>query len=126
MAMTAVPDLRKKENLHIAFWLIKDFCWISAVWLEPLKWLGVSMVLPTLILSVYLTWLGRNHRSDLYHNIAVTLWICANSVWMFGEFFFEDTTRAIALPFFLGGIVSVSWFYLTEFLKKKSGADQTG
>ena len=31
--------IKKHENLHIVFWLIKDSCWML-----QLKWLGIVMV----------------------------------------------------------------------------------
>lgn len=109
------PDLRKKENLHIVFWLIKDFCWIS-----DFKTAGMVMVAPTLILAIYLTIRSRKNQADLFHNIAVTFWISANSIWMTGEFFFDDHWRPYAIPFFIAGIVSILFYYLKTAISKKS------
>ena len=84
--MASLKKIRVKENLHIVMWLFKDFCWIM-----DFKPVGMLMILPTLILALHLSWQYRHVRSELFHNLAVTCWIMANSVWMTGEFFFEDT-----------------------------------
>lgn len=112
-------NLRKKENLHIVFWLIKDFAWISNY-----KLLGLSMAVPTIILSFWLTWKFRSDRADLFHNIAVTFWIMANVIWMTGEFYFQDTKRYVALPFFFAGIAVIAWFYLTKWFGKQNTEQQ--
>ena len=106
-------NLRKKENLHIVFWLIKDFAWISNY-----KILGLVMALPTVLLSFWLTWKCRENRADLFHNTAVAFWIIANAIWMVGEFYFEDTKRYVAMPFFFVGLAFVAWYYVSAFLRK--------
>ncbi len=105
-------QIRAKENLHIVFWLFKDFCWLMLY-----KPLGMAMVLPTVFLAIYLSWKSRHLRSELFHNLAVTSWILGNSIWMAGEFFFDDGTRTIASVFFYLGIGLVLYFYLSEWLK---------
>jgi hypothetical protein len=112
----AIPDkIRKIENLHILFWLGKDLCWCM-VW----KPLGMIMIVPTLSLCLFTTWKMRNDLTELYHNIAVLLWIIANSYWMSSEFFGFDekllfsliTGKDLAIiPFGLGILILV-YFYL--------------
>lgn len=109
--------MRKKENLHVVFWLVKDFAWLADV-----KWLGVGMAAPTLLLSFWLTWKCRHNRSDLFHNLAVTCWIMGNITWMCGEFFFDDTKRHLAIPFFVTGFVFIAWFYLSEVWIRRAKA----
>ncbi|MFN0032324.1 MAG: hypothetical protein ACKVOR_09210 [Flavobacteriales bacterium] len=99
--------IRKVENLHIVFWLVKDCCWVS-----DYKTLGVYMIAPTLLISLYITIRFRHSLAELAHNIAVTSWICANSTWMIGEFYFKDTTRPEAKIFFYIGIVVLASYYL--------------
>ncbi len=111
---------RPLENLHIVFWLLKDLCWCTFS-----KNLGMVMIVPTLVLAVYITFLHRKDKSELLHNCAIVFWICANSVWMLGEFFFEDGLRNLALIFFFLGLSIILYYYLSEFLfkaraKKKS------
>lgn len=36
----------------------------------------------------------------------------ANGIWMVGEFWFADTKRHVAIPFFIAGLVCVGWYYL--------------
>lgn len=102
-----VDRLRRFENLHIAFWLVKDFCWI-----QDWKWAGTCMILPTLGMALYITYLSRTDRKELAHNLAVVCWICANVVWMLGEFYWNDTTRPQASLFFALGIMVLAWYYL--------------
>jgi drug/metabolite transporter (DMT)-like permease len=83
-----IERIRKFENLHILFWLIK-----------------VGM-------AVYITWLSRSVRKELFHNLAVCGWIMANSIWMLGEFFMEDGTRPIATVFFLLGLGFIAYYYV--------------
>ncbi|MEO8172777.1 MAG: hypothetical protein ABI581_06825, partial [Sediminibacterium sp.] len=77
---------RKMENLHIVFWLFKDIAWCM-VW-RPL---GIVMILPTLIISIVIAWRTRQYMSELCHNLAITVWISANSYWMISEFTGFDT-----------------------------------
>ncbi|MCS6935560.1 MAG: hypothetical protein NZM35_10495 [Chitinophagales bacterium] len=107
--------IREFENLHIVLWLLKDFCWVS-----EFKIAGMIMVLPTVGVGIYITWLSRFTRSDFYHNLAVCCWIIANCVWMTGEFFFNDGTRPLAKVFFISGLVLVSLYYLVFLRRDKS------
>ena len=102
-----IKDLRKIENLHVAFWLVKDACW--CLLFRPL---GMVMIFPTLIVSIWLTWNSRNEPKDLFHNIAITFWICANATWMTGEFYFNDHLRPFAMVFFSLGLLVVAFYYL--------------
>ena len=106
-------DFRKIENLHILLWLLKDICWAA-----DLKWMGTIMILPTISVAFWLTWKMRKSYSELMHNLAVILWILANSAWMTGEFFFDDGTRPLALIFFASGIFLLLIFYGHQLLLK--------
>jgi hypothetical protein len=56
----------------------------------------------------------------LLHNLAVCFWITANSVWMTGEFYYDDGTRPYAIIFFIAGLLCVAYYYLGFFRKRKS------
>ncbi len=99
--------IRKLENTHILLWLIKDACWVM-----EFKLMGVLMILPTVIVAFYLSFLSRFDRKELLHNLAVCCWILANSVWMIGEFFLNDSTRPAAAVFFLLGLSFVAIYYI--------------
>ena len=105
--------IRKFENAHILLWLLKDLCWVS-----DFHTLGVAMIIPTGIVALYLTWVSRTNRTELVHNIAVCLWICANSTWMVGEFFFEERTKPQAQIFFLSGLVLLAVYYSYEGVQR--------
>jgi hypothetical protein len=110
-------DTRKIENLHVALWLLKDVSWCS-------DWqiLGLVMVVPTLLVALKICWDTRERISDLVHNVAVSLWICANTTWMIGEFYYKDMTRPFARIFFFAGMALLTGYYLWEWLRKEDGA----
>lgn len=105
----------KTENLHIVFWLLKDLGWCMG-W----KPLGITMVIPTLIISIVISWRSRTEKNKLFHNLAITAWITANSYWMITEFFhFEEmrmwgnfTYKHLALIPFVTGVLLLAYYYL--------------
>lgn len=107
--------LRGYENFHIVFWLMKDTCWL-------MEWqtAGIVMIVPTIIAALHITWLERKNIGDFYHNIAICNWICANAVWMIGEFFFDDKFRPISAVFFGAGFVFLADYYLLVLPKMRS------
>lgn len=114
---------RKMENLHIVFWLFKDVAWCLG-----LRWLGTSMILPTLLISIIIAYRTRQYMSELCHNLAITVWISANSYWMVSEFIGFDhieiwngyTYKHIALIPFTLGILILGYFYLVWKPMQKS------
>ncbi len=110
------PRLREIENMHIVLWLLKDTCWVM-LWRTG----GMLMIVPTITVAIYITWLSRKTVSELLHNIAVVCWICANSIWMTGEFFYNDRLRPIATVFFLAGIGVVTVYYLLLWIRRLKG-----
>ena len=106
-----LEKIRRFENMHIVFWLVKDSCWM-------LEWklLGVAMIIPTFLLAVYLTVKTWNHH-ELFINAAVLCWITANSYWMVIEFFFNERFINLAgIPFALG-FVFVAYYYMQRRAK---------
>lgn len=106
---------RMMENLHIVFWLFKDLAWCM-VW----KPLGLMMMVPTLAISLMIVWNTRHIVSELCHNLAVTVWITANSYWMVSEFFHFDeleigaglTYKHLAVIPFMAGILILAYYYM--------------
>lgn len=107
------PAIRKIENVHIGFWLLKDIGWI-----QDFHILGIAMVIPTLLIAIWLTWHTRRDAEECAHGAAVVCWITANAIWMVGEFFYNDTTRPIASIFFAIGVVILAWHYIRQFFGK--------
>ncbi len=103
-------NIREYENLHIALWLIKDTCWVS-----DFKIAGMALFVPTFLVAVHIAWRSRKNLADLFHNIAVCLWITANGTWMTGEFFFNDGLRPYAMIFFVAGLIVVTLYYIIHF-----------
>ncbi len=106
---------RRMENLHIVFWLFKDVAWCMG-W----RWLGICMILPTMIISIIIAYRTRKYMSELMHNLAITVWISANSYWMISEFLHFDTNiisgsltyKHLALIPFCIGILLLGFYYL--------------
>lgn len=106
---------RKMENLHILFWLIKDISWCM-IW-RPL---GIIMIFPTLLAAIIITIRTRQFMSEICHNLAVVLWIGANSYWMISEFlhfdaqplFQEYTYKHLAIIPFTLGLMTLLFYYL--------------
>jgi hypothetical protein len=106
---------RKMENLHIVFWLFKDIAWCMG-W----KPLGMIMIIPTLAISIIIAWRTRKIVSELCHNIAITVWISANSFWMCSEFlgydetivFGNTTVKHLAMIPFVTGVLILAYYYL--------------
>ncbi len=114
---------RKMENLHIVFWLFKDVAWCM-FW----KPLGIVMIVPTLFISIIIAWRTRHIVAELCHNLAITVWISANSYWMISEFIGIDTKplfgaytyKHLAIIPFVIGILILSYFYFYYNPKSKS------
>ncbi|MBA2330040.1 MAG: hypothetical protein H0V91_10510 [Flavisolibacter sp.] len=106
------------ENMHIIFWLVKDISW-CLIW----KVLGIAMIFPTLIISLIIAWRTRHIKSELAHNLAITFWIIANSLWMITEFFHVDTKiffgiltgkHLSLIPFILGMCVLLYYYIIQK------------
>ena len=70
------------------------------------------MILPTLTCAIIITWRKREFKSELYHNLAITFWIMANSFWMITEFFgMEAQFKIFAIsPFSIGLLIIVNYY----------------
>jgi len=110
--MSLLEKIRKFENLHIVFWLIKDTCWML-----ELRWLGTIVMFPTLFLAIYLV-IKTIGTPNVLINISIFFWIFANSFWMMMEFFNHNHYKNYAsIPFALG-FVFVAIFYIKHEFKK--------
>jgi hypothetical protein len=104
--MELLLRLRKLENLHIVFWLIKDTCWLL-----EFRLFGAAMILPAVGLAIYLS-VQTFRESEFLMNLAILCWICANSLWMIAELFLNDQGRLFALVPFILGLIAVALYYL--------------
>lgn len=113
--MDISENIKKHENLHIVFWLMKDSCWML-----ELRWLGIAMIIPTLTIALIIVYVTRK-TVDLYVNLAILFWISANSLWMYVEFFTSGKYKLLAsFPFILGFIFVGIFYYKTLFGKRPS------
>lgn len=111
---------RRIENLHILFWLIKDACWAINLHVP-----AMIMIIPTIGVALLICWQTRFILSEFMHNLAVILWITANTIWMIGEFYGWDVNlyhgyglRQFALIPFLLGLGVLVYYYLFMASKK--------
>ena len=109
-------DIRRSENLHIVFWLIKDTCWML-----QLKVLGLTMVAPALFVAVHIM-IKSWKENDVFLNAAIVCWITANSYWMIVEFFFEDRGKLLAaIPFGLGFLFVIIFYAKSIRIARRAG-----
>ena len=88
--------------------------------------LGVIMIVPTLLISIIIAWRTRKIFSELCHNLAIVVWISANSFWMCSEFFKVDTievyngitVKHLAMIPFLTGVLILAYYYLIYNMMK--------
>ena len=108
---------RKMENMHVVFWLMKDISWCM-VW----KPLGITMIVPTLSVAIWIAWKNRYIKSELAHNLAIVFWIAANAYWMISEFLRFDsiivwkefTGKHLALIPFVTGALILLYYYAVQ------------
>ncbi len=109
--------IRKMENMHIAFWLMKDISWCM-IWKE----LAILMIVPTISVAIWISWKNRHIASELAHNLAIVFWITANAYWMISEFvgidedivWREFTGKHIALIPFTTGALILLYYYTIQ------------
>ncbi len=119
--MSEKRDVKVYENFHILLWLLKDICWVTGQAV-----MGTIMIVPTVSMAIYIAWATRHSKVDFYHNMAVVCWITANSLWMLGELYFDETplqiyyeySRYTALSLFAVGIGFVLWYHIRKKIKK--------
>jgi len=115
-----LPTHRWIENGHIFLWLLKDTCW-------ALGWKpgGIFMIFPTLSVALYILYKSRHYRAEFVHNLAICLWISANSVWMLSEFFkVEQEYKQYAVYIFFTGIAILVIYYIFFFGKDRKKEEQ--
>ncbi|HRH33544.1 MAG TPA: hypothetical protein PKY12_00725 [Catalimonadaceae bacterium] len=103
------------EYAHVFLWLIKDMCW-------AMDWVtfGCMMVVPTVLSAFIITWIQRRQTAVLIHNLAISLWISANSCWMIAEMFdLEDLLKPISVLGFSVGIFLLAGFYTSRLFKPR-------
>lgn len=86
---------REYENIHIVFWLCKDYAWNI---LNPILW--IIFVIPTLIIAfdfVFITLYQQELLIEHCHYIAQLLWVYANIVWAQGEIFYPLVDKPYGL-----------------------------
>ncbi len=107
-----LQKIRKTENLHVFFWLIKDMCWMMEI-----KLFALFMIIPTVLMAFYIMYVLRKQIDLLVVNIAVSCWILANSFWMLSDFF-TAIPKLLSLPFFIAGIICMCYYIWIAFIKK--------
>jgi len=106
------------EYAHVFLWLVKDMCWAQG-W----KTAGTVVVLPTIFVAFMITWIQRKQKLTLIHNIAISVWISSNSLWMLAEFYHkEEILKPISTAGFALGLLILGAQYIGMLipLKQKS------
>ncbi len=103
--------IRKTENLHIVFWLVKDLCWMM-----EFKTAGAIMILPTLAMAFYVTYLSSQNLKSVLVNSAIIFWILANSAWMLKDFYL-NVPESVSLIFFIAGLATILLYIWLTFIK---------
>ena len=110
-----INSIRKNENLHIFFWLLKDMSWC-------MEWriVAILMIFPTLGLSIWVLYKMWDNFSERIHNLSILCWITANSYWMLSELFHFDELKSpffkltyeqlSFIPFFSGVIILLAYY----------------
>ena len=104
--MEATHRIRKYENLHIVFWLIKDTCWM-------MEWrtMGLILIVPTIFISLFISY-KTIKEDEFFINLAITFWIMANSYWMCCEFIGHvELKNYAAIPFTFGFIATAIFYW---------------
>ena len=78
-------------------------------------------------MSIVIAWRTRHFVSELCHNVAITVWITANSYWMISEFFEFDTKtfagnityKNLAVVPFGMGVLILAFYYVIWLPKHK-------
>lgn len=86
------------------------------------KPLGITMIVPTLSIAIWIAWKNRDIKSELAHNLAIVFWITANAYWMISEFFGFDTMvvwnsftgKHLALIPFVTGVLILLHYYAVQ------------
>jgi len=87
---------------------------------------GMIMIVPTLLVAADITWRNRKNIHELFPNLAVCCWICANATWMTSEFYFYDQYRNYAKIFFGLGFLLVVIYYAFFFKHHASEEHSAG
>lgn len=110
--MDLTDKLSKYENIHIAFWLVKDTCWMLEI-----KSMGTLMMFPTLFFALFIVYKTWKHAS-MWINAAVFFWIFANSYWMMSEFYLDSRYKELAAIPFGSGLVCSLMFVIKSYSRK--------
>jgi uncharacterized membrane protein (GlpM family) len=115
-----IASLRANENVQVVLWLLKDLCWLMEY-----RVAGLLMVAPTVAMAVHIAWRSRADQQDLFHALAVILWIMANSTWMLGDFFFGGHGHGLAQALFLTGLGILGFYHLIlgPSIRRRTGKD---
>ena len=102
------------EYAHVFLWLVKDLCWAQG-W----KAAGSFMVIPTILVAMLITWHQRQERFTFIHNLAITVWISSNSLWMLAEFYeMESSLKPVSTVGFAAGLLILLSAYFIDWMRK--------
>lgn len=89
-------------------WLLKDILWLQEKTLA-----AMMMIIPTVGVSLILTFQSYKNKEGFYLNFAILFWIIANSIWMVDEFYALDVRWMTSISFGMG-ILIMLFYYIIE------------
>lgn len=101
----AYDDDELVDDLGVTCWLLKDAGWVL---LCPYVSVPASISALAMECRVLVSRWPRMGMPQQMHGLAVFLWLLGNSVWMFGELFFEKSDEpGRTFPWFSGPVLGV-------------------
>jgi purine-cytosine permease-like protein len=83
---------------------------------------GTVAVVPIITYHVYVIWKARKDAHAVAQGVVSGILLCANTVWMFGDFFFgHDQLRNVARWVFTIGMILGLLFFIYILRKDSSG-----
>lgn len=79
--------VRGADNFHIYLWIAKDLAWTQNAYVPGMLF-GISAIAWCGVLAYHA--LAMRSFNEMYMLVALTMWLCANFVWMSGEVFRGD------------------------------------
>jgi hypothetical protein len=77
------------------------------------------MVIPTILVAMLITWHQRQERFTFIHNLAITVWISSNSLWMLAEFYeMESSLKPVSTVGFAAGLLILLSAYFFGWMRK--------
>lgn len=100
------PVSNAYNNLPILLWIAKDACWMLG-----LQSAALFLAVPAVITAIHIAWLNRTNTALSFRHVAISYWVGANVLWMYGQFYNTTAVNPYAMVLFTAGaVVAVSYY----------------